>query len=532
MRRFLSTFATTFLVVMFGFQVQSQISPGDLSQVHAHLEGLSNCTLCHTLGEKVSDEKCMECHTEIKARVEQNEGYHASADVVGTSCVKCHNDHHGVKFEIVRFDTFTFNHDLTGYKLLGKHKTQNCSGCHKKEFISDKKIKDKSYSYLGLNTACLTCHDDFHQKTLSDKCSNCHDFEKFRPAPKFDHNKARFVLKGKHQDVACVKCHKLDTVNGVKRQQFTGMKFDNCTSCHVDVHKNKFGQQCIKCHTETSFTVVVGMDKFNHDKTRFPLKGKHKIVQCNECHKTKITDPIKHDRCLDCHKDYHDKQFVKNKVSPDCKECHTVDSFKDAVFTIEQHNKSEFQLQGAHMATPCFACHLKDNKWTFRKIGKVCNDCHEDIHKDYIDIKYYPGKDCRACHSVESWNQIKFDHQATKFELSGAHERQTCRICHFKGSTDEARKQEFKGLSTKCSQCHQDQHAGQFEQDGLTDCNKCHNNEKWKPAPKFDHNATRFALDERHLNVACIKCHKVQIINNTKVIQYKLNEFKCETCHH
>jgi len=529
--RAIRTLGLILFITLIGVNGFCQISPGDLTQVHSHLEGISNCTLCHTLGEKVSDEKCLDCHKELKARIDKKAGYHVSSEVEGKSCVKCHNDHHGKKFQIIRFDTLQFNHDLTGYQLEGAHKLKKCDDCHRKKFIADQKIKEKKFSYLGMNTSCLTCHDDFHQKTLSENCTNCHGFEKFKPTTKFDHNNSKFALKGKHVEVKCIKCHQVDTLNGVKFQHFIGVKFDNCTSCHTDVHKNRFGQDCRKCHTEESFTVVKGMDKFDHDKTRFPLKGKHQTVTCTSCHKTKITDPIKHDRCTDCHQDYHQKQFVKNGVNPDCSECHSVNSFTGASFSIEQHNKSEFQLQGAHLATPCTACHLKGEKWSFKKIGERCNDCHKDIHDQYIDKKYYPESDCRACHSVEVWSNVNFDHNTTKFKLVGAHNRQTCRACHFKGSTEEVLKQEFKGLPTQCAQCHKDSHFGQFEVQGVTDCTRCHTNENWKPE-KFDHNTARFVLDGRHINVACIKCHKVQVIDDKKVIQYKFEEFKCETCHH
>ncbi|HSG67212.1 MAG TPA: cytochrome c3 family protein, partial [Bacteroidales bacterium] len=82
----------------------SQLSPGDLAAVHAHLEGTTNCTQCHVLGDKVSNEKCLDCHREIKARIDQNKGYHSSGEVSGKDCFECHNDHHGRNFQIIRFD--------------------------------------------------------------------------------------------------------------------------------------------------------------------------------------------------------------------------------------------------------------------------------------------------------------------------------------------------------------------------------------------------------------------------------------------
>ena len=187
------------LLVIFGFPIYNpfaQISPGDLAKPHAHLEGLSNCTKCHTLGKKVVNEKCLDCHKEIKERIDQRKGYHSSAEIRGKNCFECHSDHHGVKFEMIRFDLEKFNHSLTGYKLLGAHARKKCKDCHKSKYISDQEIKKKTYTYLGLNTTCLTCHTDYHQKTLSPDCASCHDFDAFKPAPLFDHSKSKFKLIG------------------------------------------------------------------------------------------------------------------------------------------------------------------------------------------------------------------------------------------------------------------------------------------------------------------------------------------------
>ncbi len=81
-----------------------QISPGPLSQPHSQLEGISKCTSCHDLGDKVSNTKCLDCHKPLKARVVQNKGFHASREVKGKDCITCHSEHHGLKFESIRFD--------------------------------------------------------------------------------------------------------------------------------------------------------------------------------------------------------------------------------------------------------------------------------------------------------------------------------------------------------------------------------------------------------------------------------------------
>ena len=82
--------------------------------------------------------------------------------------------------------------------------------------------------FLGLNDLCLTCHEDYHQKTLSVNCLNCHVADAFKPASKFNHTKAKYQLRGKHAEVTCVKCHTINERNGKSFQQFTGLQFQNC----------------------------------------------------------------------------------------------------------------------------------------------------------------------------------------------------------------------------------------------------------------------------------------------------------------
>ena len=123
-RKHLLVMAFLFLCYSLGL---SQISPGKLTKAHAHLEGISQCTACHDLGAKVSEKKCLQCHTALNARVSKNSGYHASKDIKGKSCIACHSEHHGLNFEMIRFDKATFNHDLTGYSLKGAHKKQDCT---------------------------------------------------------------------------------------------------------------------------------------------------------------------------------------------------------------------------------------------------------------------------------------------------------------------------------------------------------------------------------------------------------------------
>jgi len=511
--------------------IYAQLSPGELSKGHSHLEGLTNCTKCHELGHKVSNEKCLACHTELKERIDQKKGLHTSVFVKGKDCFQCHSDHHGLKFEIVRFKTDTFNHELTGYNLEGAHAKNQCTDCHKKAFISDPELAKKSFTYLGLQTECLACHDDYHQQTLTGNCTNCHSQNAFKPATKFNHQNTSFQLLGKHNQVACQKCHKITTEQGKKFQQFKGVKAGNCTDCHSDVHNNKLGQNCTDCHSYDSFKSTRIQNNFNHDQTNFKLEGKHQNVSCKQCHKQKFTQSFAHNQCVDCHSDYHNKQFVKNNTVPDCITCHSVQGFSPAFFTLEQHNQSSFVLSGSHMATPCFACHKKQDRWEFRNIGFTCDNCHEDIHQAYINPVYYPENNCRACHSTENWQAIQFDHQKTQFGLSGAHIMVSCRKCHFSINEIGETEQRFKGLRTQCSTCHHDIHHGQFNQGELAHCDRCHITQSFKPSSKFDHNKTQFVLDGKHVNLTCKQCHINITEDKESYVLYKIKDFKCEDCH-
>lgn len=541
---FIFIFQMSFLL---GF---SQISPGELAEPHAHLEGMSNCTKCHTLGSKISNEKCLACHTEIKLRVDKRTGYHSSVQVYKKNCTVCHSDHHGRQYQIIHFDKNKFDHLLTGYKLEGKHNTLQCNDCHEGPKIVDPAVKKKKSTYLGLGKECLSCHEDYHQKTLVSNCSSCHTFKAFKPAEKFDHAKSKFILKGKHKTVECIKCHEKTVLNGKDFQKFKGLKYSGCVNCHKDVHNNSFGQHCADCHVEESFKTIRSINKFDHNLTNFKLEGRHVTVACSKCHKASYTNPVKHDKCYDCHDDYHKGDFTNSTGRKDCSSCHDVHGFTPASFTIEKHNEGAFKLEGAHLATPCIACHKKTNEWRFRKIGTKCSDCHSDIHKDYLDPKYYPEANCMSCHSVESWKQIYFDHSKTKFALEGKHKAQTCRTCHFDkaNSMNGIVKQQglnfnqkeikagnsvvlqFTGLASECMECHTDEHEGQFAVENKTDCSKCHFPDGWKPVT-FNHDNARFKLDGRHKDIACVKCHAPVQKENKQYVLYKTGKIKCADCH-
>ncbi len=589
----------------------AQISPGDLSKSHSNLEGMSNCTQCHELGTKVTDQKCLDCHTEIKSLMNQDKGFHASSQVENQDCVKCHSEHHGRNFDMIRFDTNSFNHNLTGYELEGAHKKVDCRECHTPKNISDSKLRKRKDTYLGLDDACLSCHEDFHQGALPVNCLQCHSMESFTPVKKFDHDQADFKLRGKHTTVDCKECHKTTIKNGKEFQQFTGLAFEdckachkdphnnqlpgncaqchtessfstfvgkgnfnhnatgfnlkgkhktidcfschaktssptqvfqdkivaeenNCVQCHTDPHENKYGQDCAQCHKEESFIALKKMDFFDHSITDYPLEGMHKEVDCKECHVERFSTPIDFSECKNCHQDYHKGEFAENGVSPDCKECHSLNKkFDYTSFTISDHQNTSFPLKDSHLATPCFACHVDEasNRWTFANLGNDCIDCHTNIHKDYLSEKYIPKNDCTSCHGSESWDLINFDHSVTNWPLTGKHIEVSCKKCHFEISAEnKIISQNFSTLDKDCISCHENIHGENFAVNGITECSRCHVTSSWFPE-KFNHNETRFPLTGKHEEVNCRACHEVNNEKDVPVVIYRLNTLDCIDCH-
>jgi nitrate/TMAO reductase-like tetraheme cytochrome c subunit len=100
----------------------------------------------------------------------------------------------------------------------------------------------------------------------------------------FNHSKTDFELEGKHIRVSCRECHFDPTPENRLKQQFTWSS-QSCTNCHKDIHYAQFEKKgennCTRCHVFSNWEP----EKFNHNTARFQLDGKHKGLECIQCHK-------------------------------------------------------------------------------------------------------------------------------------------------------------------------------------------------------------------------------------------------------
>ncbi|MFT5088841.1 MAG: hypothetical protein ACI906_000501 [Candidatus Latescibacterota bacterium] len=499
--------------------LQAQLfSPDKLARPHAELEGLTNCTQCHQLGERISEDKCLECHDVLAARIRSDLGYHAR--LRDKTCIDCHSDHRGLDYEMVHWDTTHFDHDSTGYALTGKHLDLDCAQCHQTE------------SYIGLEQDCISCHQDQHRGQLGNDCTSCHDINGWKEV-RFEHDEAQFHLVGKHQEVACEKCHtlehsKLDAGSTNQQTQdddgqmrrYKPLPFAQCMDCHSDYHQGQFEQDCADCHGESGWKSV----DFNHERALFALLGKHQQVECNECHQIEIFadgnelqrfKPLPFANCMDCHVDLH-----LPSLGTDCESCHVVSDWRQAGRTFD-HSTARFQLAGKHQEVECEACHSEGR---FRDIAFTqCMDCHNDYHQGQFE------QDCADCHGESDWKSVDFNHERALFALQGKHQQVKCNECHLlEIFANDAALQRFKPLPfANCMDCHADYHQEQFSQD----CRECHKVEEWQ-ASTFEHNRSTFSLDGAHANVECQKCHLLNTFaNDIELRRYKPVNAECQACH-
>ena len=201
-----------------------RVAKFDHARFHFELEGAHaglDCHACHTgiaQTQKLGSD-CASCH-----RADEPHG-----GTLGKRCERCHAQ--------TKWKDVTFDHDMTGFPLLGLHVVVTCGQCH-----TTQRFKEAPHE-------CFGCHakDDIHKRGLGKDCGTCHNPNGWKMWD-FDHAaRTRFPLTGAHAKVGCPDCH-VRPQNVMKPSMV-------CGSCHAgdDVHASRFGAQCQTCHNTTTF---------------------------------------------------------------------------------------------------------------------------------------------------------------------------------------------------------------------------------------------------------------------------------------
>ena len=422
-----------------GQDLDSLVSPGPLADAHSELTGLRQCTSCHTAGKRVPDDKCLACHEELATRVREGSGYHRDKD----ECVLCHSDHQGEAFNLVNWDLNLFDHDETGYPLVGLHQNvEQCQDCHREP---NAPARAKTVTYLLNDTRCIACHEDVHHGQLGEDCSRCHGMETPFAEIDFDHSTAAYPLVGAHRRVQCESCH--------PNKKWKGIAFSTCTSCHRDPHEPSLGTECQRCHNEHSWDSTL-----DHDTTRFPLLGKHEAVACDACHENQVFRGFAFESCTDCHAD--DTHF--GQFEEDCDSCHVEEGFETVLY---DHDESRYPLTGKHIEVTCDECHREEQASLFpagiatavryKPLETKCRFCHVDAH--YAQL----SSECETCHVTDDFrgDHVMFEHNFdSSFALLGKHADALCDQCHrlesgpFPGGSGLAVR--YKPMAAFCASCH------------------------------------------------------------------------------
>ncbi len=301
------------------------------------------CSVCHEFDDVHNGDyanKCQDCHAEkswalLKFDHDKDtkyklEGPHANVicgdchegnvykENLKSTCITCHknrdvhNKRYGQKCQschvVKSWRKNNYDHDKTDYPLKGEHKEVACDDCHAGDIYKEE-----------LKTDCFSCHvmDDVHQGQEGKKCHTCHNEKGWNTSASFDHGLGKFPLLGFHVIAPCESCHLTSTYKDTEI---------NCSSCHTndDIHKEKLGPKCGVCHGPYKWMAW----QFDHDKqSDFPLKGKHKGIDCLLCHK----DPVKKEFDLpgDCYFCHDKDDNHEGKLGKKCDLCHSETSFKD-----------------------------------------------------------------------------------------------------------------------------------------------------------------------------------------------------------
>ena len=444
------------------------------------------CKLCHATLEFAREKgksDCFACHQEefTGARNPIHAGF-------ATSCQDCHG--------VTAWQPATFDHNQTGFQLLGVHRTVECTLCHRT-------------GYSGTPVECISCHqNDFTRARnpvhagFPNTCRECHGFTAWQPAL-FDHDNSGFPLSGAHRTTSCVDCH---------RTGYAGTPTD-CFACHQSAFNGAsnpshsgFPTTCQDCHGFSAWQPA----NFDHNSTGFQLSGAHRSVACTSCHRNGYAGTSAD--CFGCHQ----SQYTAAR-NPDhtgfpttCQNCHSATSWQPASF---DHNSTGFQLAGAHRSVACTSCHRNGYAGT----PSDCLSCHQSDFNGASNPSHsgFPTS-CQNCHSVTAWQPASFDHNSTGFQLTGAHRTLACTTCHRNG---------YSGTPSDCFACHQSDFNGTRNPNHAsagfgTNCAECHGTNGWTPAT-FNHESSFPIASGRH-QFPCTSCH---------VAAGNYNVFECVLCH-
>jgi len=274
--------------------------------------GCTNCHANNAFWGTPSD--CNSCHS----------GKDTHHGQLGPNCGQCHSTSAWLPA--------TFNHNVSSFKLTGKHANVDCTGCHSNNV------------FKGTPTSCNACHaaQDPHNGQFGSNCGSCHTTSGWLPAT-FDHNLSSFKLTGAHTSVNCAQCHPGGNYSSAS---------STCSACHAQP-SGHFGTNCAQCHTTSNWNA-------SYSHTGFALTGAHSSLTCTQCHTGSGYTGLSTD-CASCHAQ------PSGHYGTNCSSCHTTSNWNAS------YSHTGFALTGAHSSLACTQCHTGSG---YTGLSTDCASCH------------------------------------------------------------------------------------------------------------------------------------------------------------
>ena len=252
----------------------------------------------------------------------------------------------------------------------------------------------------------------------------------------------------------------------------------------------------------------------SHDRTNFPLTGKHRTLSCRECHVNLVFEGTPTD-CEVCHWQRRQDDRYALRLGTRCSDCHTPQSWKKVDPGLWSHEVNVgYRLEGVHRTLDCETCHGSGG---FSGRSPDCYSCHRSDYEGTDDPNHVQAgfpTTCAACHTQRDWEGASVAH--TGFPLQGRHATLACSECHPNGV--------YAGTPTDCASCHLADYNATTDPNHRsagfpTDCTECHGTSftGWSGA-NFDHD---FPISSGRHAVACSECHQTS----------DFRVFNCLGCH-
>lgn len=266
-------------------------------KIHARMAAMGHgCLECHHYSPEGHYPACRTCHStgiscENLKQVGLKGAYHRQ-------CMRCHREWSGDE-----------NCEVCHARKGEKHEVTPKPGKSLRHYplVKEPGVNVYHSSFLGGSTVTFDHHAHAHDMEIA--CRTC------------------------HHGPGCLPCHAQLTHMPGPSPDAVG-----CLSCHVKT-------ACTTCHVASPDT-----RRFDHSRTKFPLKPFHAKIACRRCHTT---------------------QARHHSAPTNCRQCHG----KDWQPTSFNHRQAGFIMNETHTELDCTECHAGGD------FGRppVCTGCHDDI---------------------------------------------------------------------------------------------------------------------------------------------------------